>query len=509
MKLTRLKIKDHLLLHNLDMQFERPGRLDENESYKLDFLVGVNGSGKSTLLRTLVEIFVSLQEGVGAEYEYLLQYELDKDDHPTQVSIDKHWNPGENTWHIVSTILSSDGTTTEQYNSVLDQQYLPQQIIVYTTGSETEWTNLLDQSDRPTYFPKAPEEIIKDPIKRFIHEMPGHINEIKNAPEASPEEPPFLLVKGSRLNVITLCGLLRYLSEPEEPSKKPLASVLEAIGIEKIPGFSLRFRMFDRLSPKTTYEELLKLQNTEIRQASARLLTFDLTQKNDLATTVLKQYNGAYGLYQKLDTLQENDATGEPTLQQVNIFLQRNEPEINGNELEEENHIPGVFLLDWLSDGERAFLSRMALLAMLDMQDSLIILDEPEVHFNDYWKREVVQFIDLLAKGYANQILLTTHSTIVISDVSANQVLLFIKDDDGYSKVIDTHAPLFGADPSYVMTNLLGTGRSGGTYSNQYLKEALERNDKDELQKLMNIVGPGYWRFRISEQLEDQDALSD
>ena len=63
MKLIRLFIKDHLLLHDLNLRFDRDGRLDEKESYRLDFLVGVNGSGKSTLLRTLVEIFTSLQTG--------------------------------------------------------------------------------------------------------------------------------------------------------------------------------------------------------------------------------------------------------------------------------------------------------------------------------------------------------------------------------------------------------------------------------------------------------------
>lgn len=44
MKLINLYIKDHLLLHELNLRFDRDGRLDEKESYRLDFLVGVNGS---------------------------------------------------------------------------------------------------------------------------------------------------------------------------------------------------------------------------------------------------------------------------------------------------------------------------------------------------------------------------------------------------------------------------------------------------------------------------------
>ena len=140
MKLIRLYIKEHLLLHNLDLHFERPGRLDENESYRLDFLVGVNGSGKSTLLRTLVEILVSLQTGQGADFGYLIEYELDKDKHPIKITVDKHWNDEYKLWHIVTTVISSDGTTNEFINSVLEPQYLPERIVVYTTGSEEEWS---------------------------------------------------------------------------------------------------------------------------------------------------------------------------------------------------------------------------------------------------------------------------------------------------------------------------------------------------------------------------------
>jgi hypothetical protein len=83
-------------------------------------------------------------------------------------------------------------------------------------------------------------------------------NEI-NEPLAQ-EEMPFLLLRSSTLNAITLCGLLRYLTNLESVNHQPLAGVLEAVGIENFAGFSFRFRIYDRLSDKSFYEKLLELE---------------------------------------------------------------------------------------------------------------------------------------------------------------------------------------------------------------------------------------------------------
>lgn len=512
MKLMHLYIKDHLLLQELRLRFDRDGRLDEKESYRLDFLVGVNGSGKSTLLRTLVEIFSSLQTGEGADFQYSLEYELDNQGLPFRITVEKFIEPSLAFYRVITTVHKPDHTIDTIENPVLDSQYWPENIVVYTTGAEDEWLDILNQYFRPTNTSAADDKLLADAKKRFIQETPGQFQ--KEEQDSSVTELlPFHLLRRARLNAITLCGVLRDISGSESSNHKPLAGVLEAVGIESLTGFSLRFRIYDRLSDKSFYEKLVSLdpQPTILQQASDRLVVFDLQNDPGVAIRLLELYDGAFGLFKQLDAQFDDDPTktNSPTLQEVNLFLQRKHEEQSQNENESaHSNIPDVFLLDWLSDGERAFLGRMALLAMLDMQDSLIILDEPEVHFNDYWKREIIRFLNAFIKGCSNQILLTTHSTIVMSDVTANQVHLFVKGEDGKTQVNDTQSPLFGADPSYVMTNLLGTGRPGGTYSKEYLEAALKRNNRDELRNLLNLVGPGYWRLRIDEQLGGDDDLS-
>jgi energy-coupling factor transporter ATP-binding protein EcfA2 len=175
MKLIRLYIKDHLLLHDLKLRFDRDGRLDEKESYRLDFLVGVNGSGKSTLLRTLVEIFTSLQTGEGAEYQYELEYKLENKGQPIKVLVRKFRETGLEAWRVISSVQRPDGSQEDLENPVVDRQYRPEGIVVYTTGSEEEWDNILNHRYLATNDSPANNEIFTDKKKRLIYETPTQV----------------------------------------------------------------------------------------------------------------------------------------------------------------------------------------------------------------------------------------------------------------------------------------------------------------------------------------------
>jgi predicted ATPase len=512
MKLIRLYIKDHLLLHDLRLRFDRAGRLDDEESYRLDFLVGVNGSGKSTLLRTLVEIFTSLQTGDGADYRYDLEYELDNQGQPIRVSVSKYWQTGLEAWWVTSTIQRQDGTQESFDNPVLDHQYLPKGIIVYTTGSEEEWQEIANIQYQATNNTPASNEILANVKNRFIYEIPAQMIQ-KSRTELTVHEMPFLLLRGSRMNAITLCGLLRHVSEPGNAHHQPLAAVLSAIGINQFAGCSLRFRIYDRLSDKSLYEALLTLdpQPTILQQASDRLVVFDFIKDTGAAKQLLEQFNGAFGLFEILDAqLDDNPTqTNAPTLQEINLFLQRNfEEQAQAEEGNTNENIPGVFLLDWLSDGERAFLGRMALLAMLDMQDSLIILDEPEVHFNDYWKREVVRLLDGMMRSHSNHILITTHSSILLSDVTESQISVFVKSPTGITEQRRPGIKTFGADPSEIMMVTFDTELSSGAKSEEDLVQAIQDGDRKKIIGLLEMIGPEMWRFRLKQRLEEIDAAS-
>ena len=68
-----------------------------------------------------------------------------------------------------------------------------------------------------------------------------------------------------------------------------------------------------------------------------------------------------------------------------------------------------VVTWDDLSDGEQMLLGRMSLMLLLSGRNgSLLLLDEPETHFNDSWKREIIDFVD-------DSILKTTAAHVIVA----------------------------------------------------------------------------------------------
>jgi energy-coupling factor transporter ATP-binding protein EcfA2 len=138
--------------------------------------------------------------------------------------------------------------------------------------------------------------------------------------------------------------------------------------------------------------------------------------------------------------------------------------------------LPGLLLFDWLSDGERVFLGRMALLHLFrGEENALIILDEPETHFNDIWKRQIVDVIDDSLRDDYTEVIISTHSSIALTDVFDTEITLLRKDDEEGSILVDTPPiPTFGASPTEIMVKVFGAVDIVGQRANEFLDMILK-----------------------------------
>ncbi|MEJ5197599.1 MAG: AAA family ATPase [Anaerolineae bacterium] len=501
MKLRRLAIGEYLLLRDLDLRFDRPGRLDTG-NYALDFLVGVNGSGKSTVLRALAQIIADLRADRTTDFSYVLEYELQGRDMPLQVFIEQH-EDGSRRMKVTS---ASPEAPVVYEAPAIDQSYLPRYLVIHSTGSEIEWEDLLKRTVAEGQIEAAASETLADPLKRSVAELPGHLPRAEKGARTEEGGLPILLVRTARLPLVTLCGLLAHLAAPS----KPLEDVLRSAGMHHIHGFSLRFRLHSALSDFTTFNVLKRYASRHVRQGNDHLLVFDLSSDPEgLAFRLLgdPDIGGSLALFRKLDRLMEAGETGDADLQQISIFFERDiQP---SDETGPERDVTRLLLLDWLSDGEQSFLGRMAMLVMFDAEDSLILLDEPEVHFNDYWKRQIVALLNSVMQAHTNHLLIATHSSILLSDVTEGHITSLVRRDDGFAESIEFTGPTFGADPSSIMVHVFDTGTAVGAFSAQYLASALDRDDPAELEALLSRIGVGYWFFRIQNRLERHRASQD
>ena len=128
-------------------------------------------------------------------------------------------------------------------------------------------------------------------------------------------------------------------------------------------------------------------------------------------------------------------------------------------------------LYDWLSDGEQLSLGRMALFHLMEGEDDVLaLLDEPETHFNDVWKRRIVDVIDDSLGNRHNEIVITTYSSIALTDVFKKEVTRLVfgveaKKATRVENLIDT----FGASPTVIMREIFGAPESVGQRAAEFL----------------------------------------
>ena len=195
-------------------------------------------------------------------------------------------------------------------------------------------------------------------------------------------------------------------------------------------------------------------------------------------------------------------------LENIELFIRRHDkPE---EESLTDLNDPGVLRLSELSDGERLVLARWALFHLLARQDdALLLLDEPETHFNDAWKREIVQVVDAAMGTDASQVLIATHSAIVLSDVFDDEVVL-IRKVDGRSTADAVADRTFATDPSALMMTVFEADDSIGARAQQrieaFLQAAAQKTDPTaddvrQLQALIRRLGTGFYRTELQTLL--------
>jgi restriction system-associated AAA family ATPase len=97
-------------------------------------------------------------------------------------------------------------------------------------------------------------------------------------------------------------------------------------------------------------------------------------------------------------------------------------------------------LLRDFSDGEHQFIHTMGICLLLKNKRSILLLDEPETHFNPSWRAKFIKILnESITAGnpeglnvhLLKDILLTSHSPFIISDCLPDNVVLFEKDENG------------------------------------------------------------------------------
>jgi len=166
-------------------------------------------------------------------------------------------------------------------------------------------------------------------------------------------------------------------------------------------------------------------------------------------------------------------------------------------------------LLKAFSDGEHQFLHTMGICMLLGDKNTLMLMDEPETHFNPDWRSEFISLLkDCLNKSGTNHlmrdILITSHSPFIISDCFPDKVIIFKKGENPTRPVFNT----FGTSISIITSKIFKSNKTIGDFSNNQIKEFekffKELNYNDALSILNSKVGDSVEKLLFINEMKNK-----
>jgi len=520
MRLLEFYPRGYRALRDLPIYFAFEDEPLEN-GCSIRFLVGRNGTGKTTLLRFIASIFAALDEGYQRERpdspaysaNFRLRYQL----HDTTIEIRKT-GQGRSGVEFYIDDARVEGIPGKE-------QILPTNVLIYTSGDLDAWRALLYGATRadPDAAEPLPNQLLPDeeqPIDQPKERSTEETEPITSGNEEGGFQVPMnvpmqigssasdaagtdrmILVEPSDLPLAFLAACVAHYAEREQDVQigADFSDVLGHVYVERLVSFSLRLRYdINTLDPeqRRRLRRLYQVATLPLQQFDTQLWIFDMDDVRDgqrTATRLLPDLgnNAAlpFQLYQDLVALQRGGL-----LVETNLIVSK-------RRLKKQKEPARLLLFADLSDGEQAYLSRVALVHLLAGEgrlESLFLFDEPETHFNDEWKRDLVEQIEQTLTGSNSEVVLTTHASIVLTDAFPNEVVLL--SEEGQQNVPLT----FAAEQNELLRSVFGADRSVGKRATNYVRRILNTGTTEQLLELLNKVGPGYFRYKIIEALDSR-----
>lgn len=133
------------------------------------------------------------------------------------------------------------------------------------------------------------------------------------------------------------------------------------------------------------------------------------------------------------------DKVREKIFNEFNELFKEMELDIKLKEVSSETLLP-VFVkgdekfdINNLSSGEKQIFLRILSLKMLEINNSIILIDEPETSLHPVWQQKIIKLYEKIGKS--NQIILATQSPFIIGGVKSENIIVFLRDKNSSLKI--------------------------------------------------------------------------
>ena len=253
-------------------------------------------------------------------------------------------------------------------------------------------------------------------------------------------------------------------------------------------------RSFEKLKifPKIIYvpteinfEEIKKAQ-TNLKKEYNFINIVDSYEIKDIPSYIATQIS-------KVANEEENLTMGQvrkKVFKEINGIFEILELDVKLSEIsKDENSMPiftdssgKKFGINELSSGEKQLFLRTLAIKMLEPENSIIMIDEPELSLHPKWQQKIVDVYKKIGKN--NQIILATHSPHILGSVEKESIILLVKNKNSVVEVRtgENFGNSYGQTMERILEDIMGleTDRNPSVYELLNQVKEMVKNDNYE-----------------------------
>lgn len=159
-----------------------------------------------------------------------------------------------------------------------------------------------------------------------------------------------------------------------------------------------------------------------------------------------------------------------------------------------------------MSSGEKMFLVRILSILSEIEDNSIIIIEEPELHLNPSWTKQIISMFHIFFKKFNVHFLISTHDYSFINTLFPENI---IQVKDGDFKHLNSEVKTFLANEAEI-NNIFFDNTQKANYVEEILYEKISKSTKEELEEIFGYLGESYIKFKVfNEMLRKNDVESD
>ncbi|GHV37846.1 ABC transporter [Bacteroidia bacterium] len=509
MKIRRLIINDidyKPLMKGVDLFFPK----SNDDFIHANCFIGVNGSGKSQVLELIAEIFLFLDKIFREEnnkedkeyspFAFKIEYEIViRKKEYLIVIINEKIKAKRKDLYIE--ILTHENDEIE-YNPDNFYKFLPSKIIGYTSGDN---------------------ETLSLPFDAYYDEYATYTADRAFGKKEGDDYEPILYFMNYNTNLGIAISSLIF---EEEITK--IRFIKGELKINKLISFKLTIQTKQKNAPNkkrggVILTNQLELWKTKLINCASKVEYDESTEKylldfsiDEVTKKAFKfHFANALELYTclyKLELLNnliigkdirqkiEKDRKGRKLITKMPM-VPESDKVLSYSELKLE--LVNGCIVDYLSlsDGEHQFLNVFGTILMIDQDNCIFLLDEPETHFNPMWRRTFIDTLKKITKGRKQDMFITTHSPFIISDTKKENVFIFRRNQNKIS-ISEPIQETYGASFDEVLKMAFDLNPPIAAGALSLIKELENSTDIAYIESRINELGESYELNSVYQRIE-------